>query len=282
MTRPSQIEDEREAEDLFSQLTEALDPKVVFERFDYLAATAAQDLAADGITISLLDEEFAYYIGCFPPRSGRLDDRMLPVEQSICSRVIEEDVPLSLPDLRADPELSDLDIVREQRMVGLLAGSIATVEHGVVGALCVATKEPRPWTGLELRYVEQLSRTVAYTLQAELSQLEQRQLSEELSELDRIVTTLAADLAVPTSIYTEGGDLAFANAALTSLVPLDYVAEFRSDLAWTEAEAGRLAQTTAIELQGAGGEMIRFRVSCSTSASGMMVCHWFPYPKKVN
>lgn len=267
---------------LFADTGEDDETRDIFAELDSLAKTAADDMGVETVMISVVQGEQLHTLGSFPAIEDDIEARRHVPLDTVCMRTIERNGMLRVEDATKDNRLHRIPYVTRGGIMGYLGVPIDTAAHGTIGSLCAISSTPRAWTDFEQRYMEQLSRTVALTLLAGMRLVEQRQLSEELTELDKIIATLAAELSVPTSIYTETGEMAFANAALTALVPMDLVATYAGRRGADTDEIHKFRQSRTLEISASSGQPSRFRVVCSRSASGMMVCHWFPNPGEVN
>ena len=263
---------------LFAGMSSQEDTNELVQELGFLAKTASGDLRADTLVISIFQDDQLHTLGPFSVVSDGIPAQRHIIEDSHFIHEIKQGNPLNVADVRLDPDLRDVPGVERDGFTGCLAVPVDTAAYGVVGLICATTLTPRAWTSLEQSYLEQLARAVGCTLVARMRLVEQRHLSEELSALDRIIAALAADLSVPTSIYGEDGELAFLNASLADLVPINFVASFlangQSDRGKGEIEASGGA--VAIVVPGVMGRSNRCRISCSKSASGMTVCHWLP------
>lgn len=253
----------------------------LFSNLDHMSEQAANALGSDSIKISITQGKFLQTLGSFPAIGEDLAAREFRSSDTVCAQTIELEAPLNVEDARKNASLRDLTNVKNGQIVGYLGVPIAVAGYGIVGSLCAIAKEPRVWSPLEVRYLEQFSQTVSMCLLAGMSEVEQRHLSDDLSALDQIVATLAAELSVPTSIYSESGEMAFANAALTAIAPLDVVTGYCHNRRLRSDESGRIDGDTQtgtdwIMFESQSGAKTKCRVVCSASDSGLMVCNWYP------
>ena len=253
---------------------------------DHMAEHAANDLDVNCIMISVSHGELLQTLGSFPTIGEDHKARAHNLGDTLCALTMKRKAPLSVEDARLDPSLRDLAYVKNGRIVGYLGVPIDVPGYGFVGSLCAISKVPRAWVPLELKYLEQFSRTVSMCLLAGMSRIEQSNLSDDLSALDQIVATLAAELSVPTSIYSESGEMAFANAALTAVAPLEIATPYQINKQARAGNADRDNDTVQpnsewIKFENHSGKQAVCRVVCSKSDSGMTVCNWFPTPSEV-
>ena len=267
---------------LFNAMDADDEARNIFSELDELSKTASRDMGVDVVMISVVQGEYLHTLGSFPAMEDDMGARRHDPPDTVCMRTIEREGVLKVEDATKDRALQSLPYVARGGIVGYLGVPIDTAAHGTIGSLCAITSKPRKWTDLEQGYMEQLARTVSHTLLAGMRLVEQRHLTEELTELDKINATLAAELTVPTAVYTETGELAFANAALTALVPLEYVTTHPCLENSGESEGTKACQPRSVEVGAGSGQPQRFRVSCSKSSSGMLVCHWFPDTRELN
>ncbi|HVM28439.1 MAG TPA: sensor domain-containing diguanylate cyclase [Mycobacteriales bacterium] len=163
-----------------------------------LARLAREVLGASICMVTLLDgthEELRAVVGLPEPyRSGA----RVPLEVSICVRLVETGVPLVIPDLAADPALRHHPAVSA---LGLrrYAGVPLRLDGHVVGALCVVDEAGEAWSERDLGRLEDVAVAVQTDLGlraavAELSVARERErrLAAEQAALSRIATAVAA------------------------------------------------------------------------------------------
>lgn len=259
----------------------------LFQSLDKLAKCAADDLEVERIMISISQGDLLQTLGSFPAIGKDLAARAHKPNDTACTLALKLEATLCVEDARLNVSLRDLPYVKNGRIVGYLGVPIEVAGYGFVGSICAISREPRTWTSLESKYLEQFSQTVSMCLLAAMNQIEHGHLSDDLSALDQIVATLAAEISVPTSIYTETGEMAFANAALTSVAPLEIVTAYqkrrRARVANTaQSDSDGQPYSELIKFAGLSGNPSQCRVVCSESSSGMTVCKWYPKLSEIN
>lgn len=263
------------------EMTSAFEGDDLFANLDSMAERAASDLEVDRIMISISQGDLLQTLGSFPAIGKDHAARAHRPSDTVCAVSMKLEAPLKVEDARLETMLQDLPYVKSGLIVGYLGVPIDLAGYGVVGSLCAISKTPRVWSPLELKYLEQFSQTISMCLLAGMSKVEHDHLSDDLSALDQIVATLAAELSVPTSIYTDCGDLAFANAALIAIAPMEIITAYqknrhaRADDA-AQADGESQSSTEWVRFEGHSKERAQCRIVCSKSDSGLTVCNWFP------
>jgi GAF domain-containing protein len=69
----------------------------------------------------------------------------LPLEGSICKRIIESRVPNAIPDTRADERVRDLDVTRAADLGSYVGFPLWLSDGSLYGTLCCASHSPDPW-----------------------------------------------------------------------------------------------------------------------------------------
>ena len=120
-------------------------------------------------------------------------------------------------------------------------------------------------------------------LLSEMAYVESNLLSDSLSELDRILGALSSRLNFPTSVYEPDGKLVFATASLLQEIPETFISEYlkhrsaksqSSEFGEKVVKASKEQVTDLMTLETIAGVKTAFKVTCSTSMSGMVVCTW--------
>ncbi len=277
-TKPGQQDD---VAGNISDMASAFEGDDLFVSLDNMAERAAIDLEVDRVMISISQGDLLQTLGSFPAIGENHAARAHTPSDTVCAQAIKLEAPLSVEDASLNVALRDLPYVKNGLIVGYLGVPIDVAGFGVVGSLCAISGTPRAWSPLELKYLEQFARTISMCLLAGINKVEHGHLSDDLSALDQIVATLAAELSVPTSIYTESGELAFANAALTAITPMEIITAYRKN---SMARASETIETNDegqpssewIKFDSSTGVSSKCRVVCSKSGSGLTVCNWFP------
>lgn len=252
-------------------------------KLDHLAMTAARDLGADGVLMSVLHNEKFFSLGAYPSRHTRLSDREHNAKDTVCMHTVTRGTPLQVNDARSDMTLRSLKYVQEGEIVGYLGIPIVSAQFGKIGAVCSITHEPRNWENMEESYLQQVANNAELLLLQEMGRLELKSLYENYSDVDRIVATLSSSTTVPTSIYELNGSLVFANKALMGNVPEEVVANFwhsrRQEIAGrsqpsVQTASGKYLGDTQVSVVTVSGGKDRFNVSSVVANSGLICCSW--------
>ncbi len=153
--------------------TELLDgsPGLAFER---IARLARQLLGVTVALVSVLDDRRQVVLGhagLDPVAGARVE---VPLEESICRRVIDAGAPLAVTDLAALPG----SVGSSAHTRGSYAGvPIVTADGHIPGVLCVADDRPREWTEQELAALRDLASSAA-------AEVELRSAHRRLAETD--------------------------------------------------------------------------------------------------
>ncbi|PRY01651.1 SpoIIE family protein phosphatase [Allonocardiopsis opalescens] len=123
--------------------------------FDRLARVAARTLGAPIGLVNIIERDSQFFKGC----SG-LTMRAMPISWGFCSRVLAQDAPLLLNDLRADTELAE-NPATSVVGIGAYAGVPLRDRSGnVLGTLCVCDYEAREWTGDDIEALADIAESV--------------------------------------------------------------------------------------------------------------------------
>lgn len=83
----------------------------------------------------------------------------LPLEGSICKRVIEGRVPNAIPDTRNDERVRDLDVTRAADLGSYVGFPLWLSDGSLYGTLCCVSHSPDPWLReRDLRLMRDLAR----------------------------------------------------------------------------------------------------------------------------
>ncbi|HET7477924.1 MAG TPA: GAF domain-containing protein [Rubrobacteraceae bacterium] len=92
----------------------------------------------------------------------------LPLEGSICQRVVDGRVPNAIPDTRADERVKDLDITRAADVGSYVGFPLRLSDGRLYGTLCCASHSPDPWLrDRDLRLVRDLADRATARLERE-------------------------------------------------------------------------------------------------------------------
>ena len=116
------------------------------QRFDKIAAFAAEEFDVPIATITLVDSERQWFkakVGTEVCETGR--------DISFCSHAILEPSIMVIPDAAADPRFADNPLVTDKPFIRFYAGAPLTMASGLrLGTLCLIDRRPRTLDALEL------------------------------------------------------------------------------------------------------------------------------------
>jgi PAS domain S-box-containing protein len=115
------------------------------EAFDRLARLAARLLAAPIALVTLVDTDRLFLKACLGLPEPWASARQLPLSHSLCHRLLATGQPLVIGDVGTDPLARGNQAVVELGVAAYL-GIPLRFEGQVLGSLCVADRQPRPWT----------------------------------------------------------------------------------------------------------------------------------------
>jgi PAS domain S-box-containing protein len=116
------------------------------ESFDRITRLAVRLLSARMAYISLLDSRRQFLKSVAAPFPLPSDRREVPIERSICQRVIEAGGPVSIRDLGEDALVGSSPLRVAMGMASYLGVPLSTPEGHVIGTLCVLGGEPHEWS----------------------------------------------------------------------------------------------------------------------------------------
>jgi GAF domain-containing protein len=129
--------------------------------FDDLTALAAYIFSVPVARIAFVADAEVWH----KASTGMEPQQVLPIEQSICPRVVQSEVPvLVLTDLLAQPELSTPAM--RARHVAFYAGVPLRAPQGqCLGTLCLADYQPRELTAAEQQMLQHLAELTMLALE---------------------------------------------------------------------------------------------------------------------
>lgn len=80
-----------------------------------------------------------------PDTFGVEEGTRLPLDGSICQRIVDGRVPNAIPDTRADERVKDLDITRAADLGSYVGFPLRLSDGRLYGTLCCASHSPDPW-----------------------------------------------------------------------------------------------------------------------------------------
>jgi GAF domain-containing protein len=146
----------------YGQLIEKLGSAQETEVVEQALAVAQQHLGMDASYITTIDSRIQtiHALVSDPDTVERYQGTVFPVEQTYCMRMLSGQIPNAVPDTRAEPAISGLDITREfHAYVGV---PVKLADGRVHGTFCCVSRETRPGLGPdEVRFMEVLADIVA-------------------------------------------------------------------------------------------------------------------------
>lgn len=122
------------------------------ERFDRLAAFAAQEFDMPTVLVSLVDDDRQW----FKARIG-LDACELPRDTSFCGHAILQPDVMIVPDAALDPRFADNPLVTHAPHIRFYAGAPLILPTGqAVGTLCLIDQRPRTLDTIDLAVLTSL------------------------------------------------------------------------------------------------------------------------------
>jgi len=116
------------------------------ESFDRITRLALRLLSGRMAYISLLDAQRQFMKSVAAPFPVPPDRRHVPVERTICHRVVESGQTVSIHDLNQDVAVAGSPLRVAMGMNSYLGVPLITPEGHVIGTLCVLGGEPNQWS----------------------------------------------------------------------------------------------------------------------------------------
>lgn len=113
--------------------------------FDRLTRIGAQLLGVPATFVSLVDEHRDFYVSHCGFGEPLASERQL-TGQTFCHFTIEDEVPLVIPDTRADPAYRNVPTVESLGVAAYLGAPLVLLSGEIVGAFCAIDHVPRAWT----------------------------------------------------------------------------------------------------------------------------------------
>ncbi len=129
------------------------------EPFDRLTRLAARVVRAPIALMTLVDceREFCASAVGDPSAANRVGD----LSHSLCRSVVESAEALVVDDLRRHARLQSHPALQELGVVGYAGVPVVTADGHVLGAFCVAAREPRAWSDDDVAALQDLSAAAA-------------------------------------------------------------------------------------------------------------------------
>lgn len=146
----------------YAELIEKLEAAQENDVVEQALAAAQQHLGMDASYITTIDarHQTIHAIAGDPDVAARYTGTVFPLEQTYCMRMLNGEIPNVVPDTRAEPATSDLDVTREfHAYVGV---PVKLSDGRVHGTLCCVSRSPRAGLGSEeLHFMQTLAGIVA-------------------------------------------------------------------------------------------------------------------------
>ncbi len=139
------------------------------DALDRLARLAAAIVGAPSAYVSLVARDRQVFPGMAQAGSDLVGSRSEPISNSFCQFAVATGEPLVIPDSRANPLTQATARARESK-VGAYAGiPLSTAQGVILGTLCVADPEARPWGDHELALLQDLTLLAAQEIDVRLA-----------------------------------------------------------------------------------------------------------------
>jgi PAS domain S-box-containing protein len=171
------------------------------EVFDRLVRQAAHLLEVPIALVSLLDEGrqvLKASVGLPQPRASA---RQPPLSSSLCQQLLVARQSLVIPDTRRHPLTRDDEVLLVLGVAAYL-GVPLIVDGQVLGSLCVADRQPRPWTEEQVAALTELADPVTAQLEQRVDLAARGELQRRLADLEARQQALLGRL--PGVVYTLG------------------------------------------------------------------------------
>lgn len=146
----------------YVELIEKLEAAQESDVVEHALAAAQEHLGMDASYITTIDahNQTIHAIVGDADTAARYTGTVFPLEQTYCMRMMNGEIPNIVPDTRAEPAISDLDVTQEfHAYVGV---PVRLSDGQVHGTLCCVSREPRTGLGSEeLRFMDTLAGIVA-------------------------------------------------------------------------------------------------------------------------
>ena len=146
----------------YAELIEKLEAAQETDVVEQALAAAQEHLGMDASYITTIDahHQTVHAIVGDPEIAARYTGTVFPLEQTFCMRMLSGEIPNIVPDTRAEPLISGLDVARE--LHAYVAVPVKLSDGRVHGTLCCVSREPRTGLGSEdLRFMQTLAGIVA-------------------------------------------------------------------------------------------------------------------------
>lgn len=141
----------------------------VISGFDRLTRIGAQLLDVRTTFISLVEDHRDFYLSHCGFGEPLASARQL-TGQTFCHFTIEGEVPLVIPDTRADPMYRNVPTVESLGVAAYLGAPLVLLSGEVIGAFCAVDMVPRAWTEAQIQNAREMASLV-------VSEIELRQMA---------------------------------------------------------------------------------------------------------
>lgn len=141
--------------------------------FDRLTRIGARLLGVPVTFISLVDEHQDFYLSHCGFGEPLASERRL-TGQTFCHFTIEDEVPLVIPDTRADPVYRRVPTVESLGVAAYLGAPLVLVSGEVIGAFCAIDLTPRQWTSTQIQDAVDLASLAVSEIELRQAMLETR------------------------------------------------------------------------------------------------------------
>jgi hypothetical protein len=117
----------------------------------------------------------------------------LPVEMTLCHRILGGRLPNVLPDVQNDPRTADLFVTKAADIGAFASVPLSFSDGTVYGTLCVGSHEARPDLGYrELQFLHVFARLIADQLERERLQASKRDLELQAAAAQTLIAAVEA------------------------------------------------------------------------------------------
>jgi two-component sensor histidine kinase len=170
-------------------------------RFDRLTRLTARTLGVPVVLVSLVDNERQFFKSAVGLAEPWDTCRQTPLSHSFCQYVVTRDMPLVIPDARANPLVADNLAIPDLGVAAYLGIPLRGRDGSVLGSLCAIDTSPRDWSDADIADLSDFAHLVEEQIfaQSRIHQLvisgEQRQLvSGELTHRIKNVFSVVLSL----------------------------------------------------------------------------------------
>ncbi len=159
--------------------------------FDRITRLGAAALNVPATFISLVDDHRDFYLSHCGFGEPLASERQL-TGQTFCHFTIQEDIPLIIPDTRADPVYAQVPTVESLGVAAYLGVPLVLLSGEVIGAFCAIDFAPRAWTESEVLAATDLASLVVSEMELRQAALEfQRNLNRDQDVAGQVPPTAA-------------------------------------------------------------------------------------------